>query len=492
MYVNLVNSGCLSTPFLITLSYPLYPSPGRTSIWSIVWIPFIWSPYTTGIFFIYLQPVRELAQLFDYPSSDIPSHPLQGNVREIELGQFKLFEYSFSDFPILLSLSVSRVYVNLINCLNIVHLITLSHWHPLLYPSPECTWTCWIVWAPHLLIPSHPLQYNVTAPSVRELGWFKLFFWSSHPTLFIRLQSVRELAQLFEYPSSDYPIPSSPGHWHCAWTWSIQVVWILLFWISCATLFIRLQGVRQVNQLFKYRSSDHPIPLASSSLSPVCTWTCSNVWVPLIWLSHPIFTSTPWLYVNLVDSSCFSDHPILPSLSICRAYVNLLNCLNIPHLIFRSHPILSRTLALYVNLINSSCLNTPFLNFLSCPLYPSPVCTWTCSTVWVPLIWLSHPILSSTTWLYVNLVNSSCLSTLFLIILPTLFIRLQSVRQLAQLLEYPSSDFPIPSSAGHWHCTWTRSIQVVWILLFWFSYPTLFIRLQGVRQLDQLFWIPLV
>ena len=371
-----------------------------------------------------------LLNCLNTPHLIIPYHPLQDIVRELELGQFKLLKYSYSDFPILPSLSVSRACVNLISCLNIVHLITLSHSHPLLYPSPECKWTCSIVWTLHLIIPSHPLQYTVTVrelgrfklfydhpilPSlsvsrvymnllnclntplliiqphplqgnvrelelgqfklfeytffdfpfirpqgvrqldqlfkyrssdhpiiplassfvsslyvnmlnclstpnliisshplqytvtVRELGRFKLFFWSSYPTLFICLQSVRQLAQLFEYPSFEYSISSSPGRWQCTWTWSIQVVWILLFWFSYSTLFIRLQGVRELHQLCL--NTVHLItlsrwhPLLYLSPDPVCTCICSIVWVPLIWLSHSIFSRSPWVYVNLVDSS---------------------------------------------------------------------------------------------------------------------------------------------------------------------------------------------
>ena len=149
MYVNLVN--CLNISHLIIPSHPLHLSPDCMWTWSIVWISLIWS--SRPILFICLQFVRELGQSFEYLSSD---HPIPS------------------------SSSVSSLYVNLVNCLNISHLIIPSH--PLNL-SPVCTWTWSIVWIS--------------------------LIWSSYPILFIHLQSVRELGQLFEYLSFDHPIPSS-------------------------------------------------------------------------------------------------------------------------------------------------------------------------------------------------------------------------------------------------------------------------------------------
>ena len=175
-------------------------------------------------------------------------------------------------------------------------------------------------------------------------------------------------------------------------------------------------------------------------LSPECTWTCSIVWIPLFWLSNPILSRATYVNLNLVNSSCLNTPSLIFPLSVSRAYVNSINCLNIVHLITllsHWHPHLS------------------------------PVCTWTCSTVWVPLIWLSHPILSSTPWLYVNLVDSSCffdhpilpflsvcrayvnlLNCLNTPHLNITFYPLQdagNVRELGQfkLFEYFFSDFPI-------------------------------------------------
>ena len=118
--MNLVN--CFKISYLIIPSHPLHPSPACTWTWSIVLRSLIWS--------------------------SIPS-----------------------------SSSVSRMYVNLVNCFKISYLIIPSH--PL-HPSPDRTWT----WS------------NV----LRSL------IWSSHPILFIRLQGVRELRQLFLDISSDHPI----------------------------------------------------------------------------------------------------------------------------------------------------------------------------------------------------------------------------------------------------------------------------------------------
>ena len=188
----------------------------------------------------------------------------------------------------------------------------LSHsLHP---TAPDCTWTCSMKYpSSNYPIPSSPVTVHRDCST-----WFKLFFWLSYPTLIIRLQNrgVCELAQLFEYPSSDFTISSSPGHCTWTWTWSIQVVWILLFWFSYPTLFIRIRlqdVVRQLDQLLKYRSSDHPIPLASSSLSVSRLYVNLLNEIPLIWLSHPILSSTPWLYVIQVVSLIILSYPHYPS-----------------------------------------------------------------------------------------------------------------------------------------------------------------------------------
>ena len=177
----------------------------------------------------------------------IPSHPLQYCVGG--LGQFKLFEYSFSDFPIPPSLSVSRAYVNLINCLNTVHLIILFRWHPL-HLSPDRTWTS-IVWIP--------------------------FIWSSYSFIFIRLQNVSELCQLFK--SSNLIIPSHP----LEGSELGQIIWIPIIWSSYPIVFIRLQKVREFINLLKIYNLIIPSPF-----SPDRMWTCSIVWIPLLWSSCPV------------------------------------------------------------------------------------------------------------------------------------------------------------------------------------------------------------
>ena len=271
---------------------------------------------------------------------------------------------------------------------------------------------------PLLIILSHPLH------SFPECTWTRLIFWIlvvwlSYPTLFICLQgpSVRQLIQLFKY-HFEYPIPSAPVR--RTWTWSIQVVWILLFWLgsSYPTLFIRLQIVRQhaSAQLF-----EHPrLIILSHPLhpSPACTWTCSMRKKKYPLSDHRRIPSSPectWDWANCLNTR----HLIIQStLSVSRIngrkYVNLLNCLNTPGLIWLSHPILSRPK--YVNLVNSSCLNTPFLiilspslsvsrryvnliNYLSTvhliiisywfSLYLSTESTWNFLIVWIPSIWSS-------------------------------------------------------------------------------------------------------
>ena len=149
----------------------------------------IWLSYPT--LFIRLQGVRQLAQLFEYPTS---YHSIAS------------------------SLSTSSLYVNMLNCLNTSRLIILSH--PL-HPSPGRTWACSIVWIPHLIILYHLLHPSpertwtwtivwilvhliifLSSPAHRTWTSSIIFYknpWSDlsqlHP-----LQDVRELHQLFEYP----------------------------------------------------------------------------------------------------------------------------------------------------------------------------------------------------------------------------------------------------------------------------------------------------
>ena len=247
------------------------------------------------------------------------------------------------------------MYVNLVNWFKISQLIIPCH-H--LHRSPASTWTWSIV--------------------------FRSLIWSSHPILFICLQRVRELGQLFYDLSSDHPLHPSPAR---TWTWS-TVLWSLI-WSSHPILFIRLQFVRELGQLFYDLSSDHPIP-SSSSISReyvnlVNCFVISHLIIFFIRLQ--LVRERGQLFYDLS-----SDHPIPSSSSVSREYVNLVNCFMISHLIILSHP-----------------------------LHPSPGCTWTWSTVLWSLIWSSHPIL---------------------------FIRLQEVRELGQLFYDLSSDHTIPSSSS--------------------------------------------
>ena len=115
----------------------------------------------------------------------------------------------WSSYP---SLFVSRLYVNLVICLNTPHLIILSHLRP---PSPACTST-WSIVYPHLMMLSHtlpfisrkyvdlvdcfktsnliilhhPLRPSPASTSIRSIIWISLI-WSSRPISFIRLQVVR-------------------------------------------------------------------------------------------------------------------------------------------------------------------------------------------------------------------------------------------------------------------------------------------------------------
>ena len=129
--------------------------------------------------------------------------------------------------------SISRSYVNLNSFLKTCHLIIPSH--PLQdvrefrqlfedflsdYPIPESTRTWSNVRLP-LIWSFHPLRRSTNGTWTWSIVW-KLLIWPSHPVpfiypqsvlFFIRLQSLHELSQLFEYLSSDHPIPSRSNNW---------------------------------------------------------------------------------------------------------------------------------------------------------------------------------------------------------------------------------------------------------------------------------------
>ena len=250
----------------------------------------------------------------------------------------------------------------------------------------------------------------------------------SHPFLFIRVQEVRGLGQLFEDLSSDLPFPcSSRKHVDlvncfldpssdyplqdvrelCQMFENSSFDHPLFFFFSSVNLFMTSNLIilshslhpspERIGQLFEYLSSDYLIPS-----SPGCTWTWSAVWIPS------------------------SDHPIPPSSFVSRMYVNMINCLNALHLIIPSSSSISRKYLnvwiilrplMWFSFPSSSSvsrgrmstwpirLNTPhlivlsraYVNYLNCLNTPhplsSPGCTWSRSIVWIFLIWSSYPIL---------------------------------------------------------------------------------------------------
>ena len=374
--------------------------------------------------------------------------------------------------------------------------------------STTSIWTCW-------LKTPHPLHPSPARTWTWSIVWISLIS-SSHPILFICLQEVRELCQLFEYLSYHHPIPSSssvsspyvnlvnflnishliipssssvsssyvnlvnclnishliiPSHplhpsLDSTWTWSI--VWTSLIWSSHPILVIHLQRVCELCQLFEYLSSDHTIPSSSSvSRKYVNLVNCLDI-SHLIIPSHPLHPSLESMWTL---SIVWISHPIPSSSSVSREYVNLVNCLNISHLIIPSHPL---HLSPGSTWTWANCLDISHLIIPSYPLHPSLARTWTWSIFWISLIWSSHPII---------------------------FICLQYVCEIGQLIEYLSSDHPIPSSSSVSRmyvnlvnclnishliilshplhpspvCTWTWSN--VWISLIWSSHPILFIRL---------------
>ena len=96
-----------------------------------------------------------------------------------------------SDYVIPASSSVSRMYMNLVNCLKTSYLIIPSH---SLYPYVNLI-SCFKTF--------HSSQ-DVREQLTVNLGQFSHLIILSH-----LLQDVRKLGRLFEYLSSDHPIPSS-------------------------------------------------------------------------------------------------------------------------------------------------------------------------------------------------------------------------------------------------------------------------------------------
>ena len=194
--------------------------------------------------------------------------------------------------------------MNLVSCFRTSHLIILSH--PL-HPSPESTWTrliVWILdWQCHLIIflfnPRYPSTGRTSAYSIVWISHNIWPFYPPHPspdrtwtystiwrlvislfylTLFTRLQGVRELAQLFELPlsRSSYTIflIRSP---------ELDHVWILVSWLSHPVFLIRLQSVRELFEIVLR------LLISSYSLQPskVCDLG-QIIWIPIIWSIYPI------------------------------------------------------------------------------------------------------------------------------------------------------------------------------------------------------------
>ena len=120
--------------------------------------------------------------------------------------------------------------------------------------------------------------------AVCEFGQlFKNYIWSTHSFLFILLQDVRELGQLYEYISSDHPIRSRSSVSrtcvnlincfeisHLIILSSTFVSWSYWTWLIIlrSHLLIRLREVRELGQWIYDLSSDDlssDLPISSSS-----------------------------------------------------------------------------------------------------------------------------------------------------------------------------------------------------------------------------------
>ena len=138
----------------------------------------------------------------------------------------------------------------------------------------------------HLQLFSYDLSSisRMVRPELDQL--LKPLIWSSSPTLFIRLQGVRRLCHLFEYPSSNYLIPFSSSSPEGMWS-SRSIVWLLVIWSSHP---IQQALVREHYELLQ---SSNPIILSSFSR----LWSClrplpiSNHLTP----SSPASSTWTWL-----------------------------------------------------------------------------------------------------------------------------------------------------------------------------------------------------
>ena len=94
VFRKFVKFTCLNTAFLIILSHPLHSSSACSWTWSIIWIPFLWSSFSSSVFRKYVN----LVNCLNTSHIIMLSHPLQPVVVR-ELGNF--FEALLSDHPIL-------------------------------------------------------------------------------------------------------------------------------------------------------------------------------------------------------------------------------------------------------------------------------------------------------------------------------------------------------------------------------------------------------
>ena len=311
-------------------------------------------------------------------------------------------------YPFLSSSSVSRKYVNFINCMKNSHLITPSLY---LHSSPGRTWN-WPIVRRTLVSSSHPIPFS-----------------SSVSRKYVDLVNCLKTSYLI------FPFLTLQGS---MWTWSIVfktphlIILSRMYanFVKCLKTphLIILFFFFFIGQLIYDLKPDHPIPF-STSISRAYR---SVVWILVIWLSSPGCTWT-WSAVWIPSS----DHPIPPSSFVSRMYVNMINCLNALHLIIPSSSSISRKYLnvwiilrplMWFSFPSSSSvsrgrmstwpirLNTPhlivlsraYVNYLNCLNTPHPLSspgfTWSRSIVYSSSDLL---ILSSSSFSrhYVNLVD---------------------------------------------------------------------------------------
>ena len=186
----------LNTSNSMNPSHPLHLSPEPLAYANLVNCLNTLSSFPILVFC--LQIVRELGQMFEYLPLDHPIFHPSPVVRE--LGQ-SFWMPLISDYVIPASSSISRMYVNLVNCLKTSYLIIPSH---SLYPSRlyvnlincfKCLKTS------SLIIVLHCLYLSPARKCTWSIVWRPL--WWSHPILSIRL------VNLLHSLKTSYSIPFS-------------------------------------------------------------------------------------------------------------------------------------------------------------------------------------------------------------------------------------------------------------------------------------------